>query len=326
MAPAHTQDRLIYQLGQAYAEKEMCARMLASRRQAANCERYRSQLTGHLAETRLHVDSLKNRLVVLGEDTTSADIDSQLQGIASTVSDLLPQFLHCEGSAESLLRHAREECAVEAREVATFYLLESLATELGDSETASICTEIRGADERAFLSYLHETIPALVSDTVHKPQQAHDRLTESTVAKLAAAMVRRTLVQTVRLARKLAWIRNPPQAAEASVTATIPGYDALGPEAISARLARLNQRDLCALESYERRHRKRPAVLERIAALRVREPWPDYDELTVAEIVVALADADRQLAAAVCEYERSHRHRNGVIQCAQRRLSLHNDP
>ena len=69
----------------------------------------------------------------------------------------------------------------------------------------------------------------------------------------------------------------------------IPRYDSLTAEEILSKLPELSQIDLAKLDSYERKNDNRTTVLSRISALRRQEPWPGYDELTVAEIEASLA-------------------------------------
>ena len=64
----------------------------------------------------------------------------------------------------------------------------------------------------------------------------------------------------------------------------IPRYDSLTAEEIASRLPELSQIDLAKIDSYERKNDNRTTVLSRVTALRREEPWPGYDELTVAEI------------------------------------------
>ncbi|MFZ0977667.1 MAG: hypothetical protein WAN22_35950 [Solirubrobacteraceae bacterium] len=80
-----------------------------------------------------------------------------------------------------------------------------------------------------------------------------------------------------------------------------------------SKLPELSQIDLAKVESYERKNQNRNTVLSRISALRGREPWPRYDELTVAEIEAVLDEGDEQRSNAALEYERTHRNRAGVI-------------
>ena len=51
------------------------------------------------------------------------------------------------------------------------------------------------------------------------------------------------------------------------------------------------------------------------------EPWPGYDEQTVAEIQSAVDTADRELADRVRVYERAHKDRSGVLTAVDREPS-----
>ena len=77
--------------------------------------------------------------------------------------------------------------------------------------------------------------------------------------------------------------------------------------------------DLAKIDSYERRNQDRSTVLGRLSALRGTEPWPGYDELTVSEIQVVLAnDDDDDLVSEVRGYERSRKDRAGVLRATER--------
>ena len=85
-----------------------------------------------------------------------------------------------------------------------------------------------------------------------------------------------------------------------------------------SKLPELSQIDLAKVESYERKNQNRNTVLSRISALRGREPWPRYDELTVAEIEAVLDEGDEQRSNAALEYERTHRNRARSDHSAKR--------
>jgi hypothetical protein len=95
-------------------------------------------------------------------------------------------------------------------------------------------------------------------------------------------------------------------------------YDSLTAEEVVSKLRDLSQIDLAKLDAYERKNQNRTTILSRISALRGREPWPGYDELTVAEIEAVLDEGDEQRAEDVLEYERAHKSRAGVIKGAER--------
>jgi hypothetical protein len=97
----------------------------------------------------------------------------------------------------------------------------------------------------------------------------------------------------------------------------IADYGKLNASQVNARLPELRQAELRTVAAYERRHRKRTTVLERIASLREHEPWADYDELTAERIVERLRDADEDTRARVRDYERRHRRRETVLSATK---------
>jgi hypothetical protein len=101
----------------------------------------------------------------------------------------------------------------------------------------------------------------------------------------------------------------------------IRGYDKLDPREIGARLDGLSQVELAAVEAYERSHRDRPQVLDKLRYMRMNEPLPDYDTLSPAQISQALAGADAETVKGVRDYERKFGHRPEVMDEAARVLA-----
>jgi hypothetical protein len=99
-----------------------------------------------------------------------------------------------------------------------------------------------------------------------------------------------------------------------------PGYDQLDDKQVSDRLSQLSQVELAAVETYERAHGSRPAVLDKLRYMRGGEPIPGYDALTTAQIADAIADADAATVKAVRDYERKFQHRKAVLDEAARVL------
>ena len=95
-------------------------------------------------------------------------------------------------------------------------------------------------------------------------------------------------------------------------------YDSLTAGEVVSKLSELSQIDLAKVDSYERRNQNRTTILSRISSLRGQEPWPGYDELTVAEIEAVLDEGDEQRAKDVLGYERAHKSRAGVMKSAER--------
>jgi hypothetical protein len=100
----------------------------------------------------------------------------------------------------------------------------------------------------------------------------------------------------------------------------ISDYDQLGDKEVGDRLSQLSQVELATVETYERAHRNRPAVLEKLRYMQGTEPLPGYDAFTPEQIAEALADADAETVRAVRDYERKFAHRRSVMQEAARVL------
>ena len=89
--------------------------------------------------------------------------------------------------------------------------------------------------------------------------------------------------------------------------------DQLEDKQVKATLSRLSQVELAAVEAYERSHRDRPAVLDKLRYMRGSQPLPGYDALSPDEIADALAEADGETIRAVRDYERKFGHRRQVL-------------
>jgi hypothetical protein len=100
----------------------------------------------------------------------------------------------------------------------------------------------------------------------------------------------------------------------------ISGYDQLGDKQVGDRLSQLSQVELATVETYERAHGNRPAVLEKLRYMQGSEPVPGYDTLTPEQISEALAGADAETVRAVRDYERKFQRRRSVLDEAARVL------
>lgn len=100
----------------------------------------------------------------------------------------------------------------------------------------------------------------------------------------------------------------------------IAGYDKLDDKEVGARLPQLSQVELAAVEAYERSHKNRPGVLDKLRYMRGREPLPGYDALSPGEIARELAGADAETVRAVRDYERKFGRRKQVLEEAARVL------
>ena len=98
-------------------------------------------------------------------------------------------------------------------------------------------------------------------------------------------------------------------------------YDRLNAGQVVTQLTDLSQLQLRTVAAYERRHRNRRSVLERIEALEGEEPWTGYDDLDDGAVIERLRATDEATVARVREYEGRHRRRVAVLEAAQHELS-----
>jgi ferritin-like metal-binding protein YciE len=337
---SQSEQKVVQYLNEAHASEVGLVRVLQSQIAMTPRGTYRTGLEQHLRETRAHAERLQGRIGELGQGGNpllagigvAEAIIAQAVALGKTPFDLL----RGSGGEEKVLKNAKDAAATEALEIATYTALERLAASVGDDVTARLAASIR-ADEEKMLERVLREIPKLTEAVVAADVRGDGSYdvtktgaadatraageTAKDAAKDGAAKTRRT----ARQARKVPGATRAEGAVKGAVASAgdlpIARYDALTAEEITAKLPQLSQIDLAKVEAYERKGQSRTTVLERIGSLRGDEPWPGYDELTVAEIRAALAGADEARARAARSYERAHKQRVGVLTTAERELS-----
>jgi hypothetical protein len=93
----------------------------------------------------------------------------------------------------------------------------------------------------------------------------------------------------------------------------IPGYDRIGDKDLIAELSKHSQVELTAIETYERSHKERVPVFDKLRYLRGQEPLQGYDALGVKEILAGLEGADSETLQTTREYESKFKHRPDVL-------------
>ena len=92
------------------------------------------------------------------------------------------------------------------------------------------------------------------------------------------------------------------------------GYAGMSDREVMDELSQHSQAELDRVEDYERAHKDRTSVLDKLRYMRGREPLPGYDELTTEEIVAAVAKADRATIKRIRGYERKFANRPKVLE------------
>jgi hypothetical protein len=92
----------------------------------------------------------------------------------------------------------------------------------------------------------------------------------------------------------------------------IPGYDNFSVHELMTEFHRHTQEQLDACEEYERSHKNRTAVLDKLAYMHTRQPWPGYDDMSEDEVIARLESSDDVTIKAVRDYERKFARRPRV--------------
>ncbi len=92
------------------------------------------------------------------------------------------------------------------------------------------------------------------------------------------------------------------------------GYDRLSSRQVMDGLRKHSQVELAAVETYERSHQDRESVLDKLRWMRGSEPLPNYDALSVEQIVASLGDSDPATLKKVRAYERKFANRPPVLE------------
>jgi ferritin-like metal-binding protein YciE len=323
-----SQDKIAQYLHEAHAMELSLVRTLQAHRAMTPTGDYRTAIERHLRETRGHADRVARRLRELGRSPSLAEMGYGLaQRLVGQVLALgkAPLDLVRGGSAEEkLLKNAKDECATEALEIATYDAIEQLARQAGDEITAKLAADHR-ADEERMLATLREQLPKLTAAVVgaevlgepsydvgktgavqdiRKGQRAAGRAAEHAVGAAAdvadiAGQAAQGAVQTARGAGEATG-----EAAEGAVAMARNAGEAAGEAAQDVvHGAREATGTLTPTEEREEQ----------------RSPLPNYDELTVDDVTKRINRLSPAQLRHVATYERAHKRRRGVLEAVERR-------
>jgi ferritin-like metal-binding protein YciE len=332
-----SEQKIVQYLNEAHATEVGLVRVLQSQIAMTPRGSYRNGLEKHLEETRDHAGRVRSRSGDLdaGDNPLQVAVGAaealigQALALAKTPLDLV----RGSGGEEKVLKNAKDACATEALEIATYTALERLARGVGDDTTADLAASIR-ADEQKMLDRLLREIPKLTNAVAQAELEGDGSYDVSTTgaadaardagrtAKKTAGRSSARAKRTARQARKVPGVAQAEGQAKGAAASEgdlpIARYDKLTADEIVGRLGGLSQVDLAKVDSYERKNQGRSTIQTKIESLRGAEPWPGYDELSAAEIESALAAGDDGTAKKVRTYERSHKDRASVLKAAER--------
>jgi ferritin-like metal-binding protein YciE len=153
-------------------------------------DEYRALLERHLKETNAHVAGIDRRRKALGRAGGRGIVSMT----AGAVRDVIGQALvltkgpldavRTTDQRERMLKNAKDECATEALEIATYDALETVAKAAGDKVTAKLAADHRRQEER-MLEDLRSVIAALAVDTYET------RTGEAATAQVKSAATRK---------------------------------------------------------------------------------------------------------------------------------------
>jgi ferritin-like metal-binding protein YciE len=312
---------------------------------------YRDRLREHLAQTRAQAARLDTRLEQLGAQPSLLDRGaSALQDLAARLVSLSLAplaLLRTSSPTDTLLRNARDLAASEAFEIAGYRALAELARALDDERTAALAAEAL-AEEEAMFAFIQEQIPVIAEMAVAARVPASERRRPPRPAGARGAKASAETKAPLRKAPKsprgvaAANAVTPPARAKPSRPA------AKAPSTARRAKPRAPQRPAGASggsaggTGARRRARATPrkaaeptrgevasmreAAREAQASpdgpgpeLHVDAPWPDYDELAVADVLLRLERATETEAALVRLYEGANQAREAILHATEPR-------
>jgi ferritin-like metal-binding protein YciE len=303
------EQKIVQYLNEAHGAELALVRQLQAQIAMTPRSQYRDGLETHLQETRRHAERLEGRLAELGQGNNPLQVGlgalESLVGQALALTKTPFDLVRGTGGEEKVLKNAKDSCAAEALEIATYTSIARLARIAGDAKTERLADTIL-RDEQRMLDRLLKEIPRL-TDAVARAE--FDGNGSYDVTETGAADTLREVGGTVKGA----------VASESDLA--ISNYDSLSANEVQEKLPELSQVDLAKVDAYERKNQNRSTITSRIDALQASEPWPGYDERSVEEVRAVLSAADETRIKAVRSYERKHKNRAGVLQATERELS-----
>jgi ferritin-like metal-binding protein YciE len=167
MAELNERDtKLVQYLNEAYGKEKQLETALEAHIAMTTRAPYKKRLQQHLKETKAHARDVERRIKKIGGAAGGEGVAAaatMLQTAANKAAALAEGPLHmARGTSEpeKMLKNAKTEFHEEAEEIATYTAIETLATSVGDKETAQLAKRIRREEER-MSSFLERLIPQL---------------------------------------------------------------------------------------------------------------------------------------------------------------------
>ena len=179
MADTPTRDaKLVEFLNQAYAKEKQLEASLEAAVETTTHDAYAKRLRDHLKETKSHGTQLSRRIKQLGGAPETVSVPGP-EGLGRFARNVSVKLEHAKAAAQGsmdavrrvgeqqrMLDNARAQYADEAEEIATYTVIDAMAAEAGDKETAKLARDIR-RDEERMQKFLNDLLPELAAGVVH---------------------------------------------------------------------------------------------------------------------------------------------------------------
>jgi ferritin-like metal-binding protein YciE len=133
-------NQLVQHIDEAYAMEQQVLRMLDSMISTTDDEEIRQELRHHREETEEQARRLEERLAA---HDASPSLVREVGGLVNALMKGVEDLIRTEKAA----RNGRDGYATEHLEIASYELLERVATRLGDEETAEVARRNRAEEE-----------------------------------------------------------------------------------------------------------------------------------------------------------------------------------
>ena len=170
-------EKLIELLNEAYGKECQLEVALGAHLEVTSRSDYEKRLREHHKE-KSHAAKVAKRIKQLGGTANTVSVPGPegatkaaegLRGVVNKAKAAAQGPMHLargEGEQARMLHNARLEYREEAEEIATYTVIDALATSVGDTQTAKLARDIRAEEER-MAKFIGELLPQLATDVAH---------------------------------------------------------------------------------------------------------------------------------------------------------------
>ena len=205
----HRDAKLVELLNEAYAKEKQLESALDAHIRVTTRDDYAKRLKAHLKETKAHATQVSTRIKQLGGNPETVSLPgpeglsraaegvSEIVGKAKAAAQAPMHTVRGSGEQEKMLHNARVEYQQEAHEIATYTVIDSLATAVGDKQTAKLARDILRQEVR-MQEFLAGLLPKLSVDVAHDEIPVSEINVPAGGSKTGAGRSKRTSSRTSR--------------------------------------------------------------------------------------------------------------------------------